>query len=257
MLSWELQMPFYLLLSGRVLPFFTAKPVVAVPVALTGFKVFEFFITAFEFLAPPAGVFTLRFACLIGFRQDIHFTTTGRLFLDSLIVHFPPPYFVKGRYKRVIYYFRPAATLAALTVFNMSMVMVMGPTPPGTGVMALAFWLTDSKSTSPASILLPSAVLPISFTPTSMTTTPSLTMSPVMALGFPAATIRISALLVWKAISRVLVWQMVTVALAPGAFWSSILAIGLPTMLLLPTTTTSAPSILVPERINNCWLPAG
>src|SRR4030042_1310379 len=93
MLSWELQMPFYLLLSGRVLPFFTAKPVVAVPVALTGFKVFEFFITAFEFLSPPAGVFTLRFACLLGFRQDIHFTTTGRLFLDSLIVHFPSSLF--------------------------------------------------------------------------------------------------------------------------------------------------------------------
>jgi hypothetical protein len=30
---------------------------------------------------------------------------------------------------------RPAAILAAMTVFFMSMVMVMGPTPPGTGVM--------------------------------------------------------------------------------------------------------------------------
>ncbi len=30
---------------------------------------------------------------------------------------------------------KPAAILAAMTVFFMSMVMVMGPTPPGTGVM--------------------------------------------------------------------------------------------------------------------------
>jgi len=29
--------------------------------------------------------------------------------------------------------------LAALTVFDISMVMVIGPTPPGTGVIALAF----------------------------------------------------------------------------------------------------------------------
>ncbi|MBA7690497.1 Bifunctional protein FolD protein [subsurface metagenome] len=43
---------------------------------------------------------------------------------------------------------------------------------------------------------LPSAVFPIRLTPTSITTTPSLTMSAVRALGLPAATIIISALLV-------------------------------------------------------------
>ena len=34
-------------------------------------------------------------------------------------------------------------------------------------------------------------------------------------------------------------------------------AMGLPTMLLRPTTTTSAPSIWTPERINSCQIPWG
>ncbi len=34
-------------------------------------------------------------------------------------------------------------------VFAMSMAMVMGPTPPGTGVMAEHLGATESKSTSP------------------------------------------------------------------------------------------------------------
>ena len=41
---------------------------------------------------------------------------------------------------------------AALMVFIMSMQMVMGPTPPGTGVIAEAFSLTCSKSTSPTTL---------------------------------------------------------------------------------------------------------
>ena len=60
--------------------------------------------------------------------------------------------------------------LAAVSVFSRSIVIVIGPTPPGTGVIADAFSLTDAKSTSPVS--LPSARL---FIPTSMTTAPSLT----------------------------------------------------------------------------------
>lgn len=35
--------------------------------------------------------------------------------------------------------------LAALMVFFISMATVMGPTPPGTGVMKLAFCLTPTK----------------------------------------------------------------------------------------------------------------
>src|SRR5215470_5212933 len=82
----------------------------------------------------------------------------------------------------------PSWRAAPRSVFFMSMAMVMGPTPPGTGVMARARLDADSKSTSPAS-------LPESrrFTPTSMTTAPSLIMSPVMKRGRPAATQRMSA----------------------------------------------------------------
>jgi len=43
----------------------------------------------------------------------------------------------------------PAALLADSTVLKSSMVIVIGPTPPGTGVMNEAFSLIASKSTSP------------------------------------------------------------------------------------------------------------
>src|SRR5512139_2872399 len=59
-----------------------------------------------------------------------------------------------------------------MTVFFISMVMVMGPTPPGTGVMQEATSLTVSKSTSPASLALPDSVMPMRLTPTSMTQAP-------------------------------------------------------------------------------------
>src|SRR5450432_1202069 len=56
---------------------------------------------------------------------------------------------------------------AALTVLAMSMAMVNGPTPPGTGVYAPANSRTASGSTSP--INFPSAVR---FMPTSITVAP-------------------------------------------------------------------------------------
>ena len=42
-----------------------------------------------------------------------------------------------------------AAIFAEATVLYRSIVIVIGPTPPGTGVIKLAFSLTASKSTSP------------------------------------------------------------------------------------------------------------
>jgi hypothetical protein len=45
--------------------------------------------------------------------------------------------------------------LALSTVLYSSMVMVMGPTPPGTGVMALALSFAASNSTSPTSFFSP------------------------------------------------------------------------------------------------------
>jgi len=44
-----------------------------------------------------------------------------------------------------------AAFSAARTVFFISMATVIGPTPPGTGVIHPAFFLASSKSTSPTS----------------------------------------------------------------------------------------------------------
>jgi hypothetical protein len=36
-------------------------------------------------------------------------------------------------------------------VFDINIAIVIGPTPPGTGVMTLAFFDTSSKATSPTS----------------------------------------------------------------------------------------------------------
>ena len=66
--------------------------------------------------------------------------------------------------------------------------MVIGPTPPGTGVIALATLETSSKSTSPTK---PESVLLI---PTSITMASLFTQSPLTNLGIPTAAIIISAL---------------------------------------------------------------
>ena len=79
--------------------------------------------------------------------------------------------------------------------------------------------------------------------PTSSTTAPGLIMSPVMNFGRPTAATRMSARRVWKARSLVREWQMVTVQL----FSSKRSAMGLPTMLLRPTITASAPTRFTPS----------
>ena len=66
--------------------------------------------------------------------------------------------------------------------------IVIGPTPPGTGVIALATLETASKSTSPTK---PESVLLI---PTSITIAPFFTQSPLTYFGIPTAAIIISAL---------------------------------------------------------------
>ena len=63
----------------------------------------------------------------------------------------------------------------------------MGPTPPGTGVKAFAFFETSSKSTSPT---IPLSVLLI---PTSITIVSFLTQSPLTSSGIPTAATIISA----------------------------------------------------------------
>jgi hypothetical protein len=128
-------------------------------------------------------------------------------------------------------------------VFIINIVTVIGPTPPGTGVMAEAFSLTGSKSTSPTRRKpLAQVASGTRLTPTSMTTQPSGTISALIARGTPMAATRMSAWSVNRVMSGVAVWQTVTVALAPFRFWMSMAASGLPTMLLRPQMTTCLPS---------------
>src|SRR6185437_13174786 len=53
---------------------------------------------------------------------------------------------------------------ALWSVFFNNIVIVIGPTPPGTGVIAEAFSLADSKSTSPQSLPFSSRFMPTSMT---------------------------------------------------------------------------------------------
>src|SRR4029453_909128 len=82
----------------------------------------------------------------------------------------------------------PARRSAARSVLRRSIAIVMGPTPPGTGVIARTRSETPPKSTSPTT-------LPVSrrLMPTSITHAPSFTMSFVTVPGRPAATHRTSA----------------------------------------------------------------
>src|SRR4029077_3834043 len=67
---------------------------------------------------------------------------------------------------------------AALTVFAINMAIVIGPTPPGTGVIAAVFGATSSKATSPPSRQPRGAAASSTrLMPTSITTTPSRTCS--------------------------------------------------------------------------------
>ncbi len=73
------------------------------------------------------------------------------------------------------------------------MAIVIGPTPPGTGVMSDATSFADSKSTSPTRRYPERAeASAIRFMPTSITTAPGRIMSPVTSFARPAATMRIS-----------------------------------------------------------------
>ena len=128
-----------------------------------------------------------------------------------------------------------------------SIAIVIGPTPPGTGVIAAATSAAASKSTSPPR---PSSVR---LTPTSITTAPGLTASAPSSRGTPTAATSTSARRQTSARSRVREWQTVTVALAA----SSRRATGTPTSFERPTTTASAPSSSTPSWRSSSITPAG
>ena len=66
-------------------------------------------------------------------------------------------------------------------VFFNKHAIVIGPTPPGTGVKAFAFLETSSNATSPT---IPLSVL---LMPTSITIVSFLTQSPLTSSGIPTA----------------------------------------------------------------------
>ena len=94
--------------------------------------------------------------------------------------------------------------------------MVIGPTPPGTGVINEHFGATSSNLTSPVSLkpdfFVESGTRVV---PTSITTAPSFTISAFTKLGCPNAAMMISAS--WHSFTRSLLrlWHTVTVA-SPG-----------------------------------------
>ncbi|RNC81429.1 MAG: hypothetical protein ED559_06450 [Phycisphaera sp.] len=113
---------------------------------------------------------------------------------------------------------------------------VIGPTPPGTGEIQPATWLTSSNATSPTVLVAPSSSL-TRFTPTSTMIAPGLTMSALTSSGTPAAAIRMSAFRVSPGMSGVCTLQEITVASARIRSTAR----GLPTTLPAPTTTATLP----------------
>ena len=76
--------------------------------------------------------------------------------------------------------------------------MVIGPTPPGTGVIQPATVFASSKATSPTSRVLPCAARSGSrdgkrVMPTSITAAPGLIQSPLTISARPTAATRMSA----------------------------------------------------------------
>src|SRR5207244_1295660 len=140
------------------------------------------------------------------------------------------------------------AAPAARKQFSRSMAIVIGPTPPGTGVMAPATSAAEAKSTSPASEPSRSRL-----TPTSMTQAPGLTIRPVTSFARPTAATSMSALRATFSRSRVFEWQMVTVA----SFCNRSSASGLPTMFERPMTTAWLPAIGMPPCSSRRITPAG
>ena len=84
--------------------------------------------------------------------------------------------------------------MPASRVFFINEQIVIGPTPPGTGVMYEHFGATSSNLTSPVS-LKPDLVFALGtrVVPTSTITAPSFTISAVTKFGEPRAAIIMSA----------------------------------------------------------------
>lgn len=120
----------------------------------------------------------------------------------------------------------------AFHVFSMSVATVIGQTQPGVGVIPFTNLCKSSKSESHWA--MPS----IKVFPTSITMDSSLTISRVISQGTPAATMTISAFLVFSLKFIVVLLQVVTVA--PALISMSVM--GFPTILDRPMTVTFFPT---------------
>ena len=139
-----------------------------------------------------------------------------------------------------------------------SIAIVIGPTPPGTGVISDATSLTSSNFTSPTMRYPRGRDASVTrLMPTSITTAPGFTMSAVTISGLPMAAIRMSARRVCAARSLVREWQTVTVQSAPFPGCINRAAIGLPTIVLRPRITASKPAVFTPLSISMTCTPAG
>src|SRR6202035_18987 len=130
----------------------------------------------------------------------------------------------------------PAPIQAARSVLASRHAIVIGPTPPGTGVIAPATSTASAKLTSPTMRDLPPSTVS-RLIPTSMTVEPGLIQPPRTNSGRPMAANKRSARPHRPARSRVRECAMVTVAFSASRSCTS----GLPTMLERPITTASSP----------------
>mmetsp|Transcript_105162 Transcript_105162/g.282587 ORF Transcript_105162/g.282587 Transcript_105162/m.282587 type:complete len:270 (+) Transcript_105162:230-1039(+) len=149
---------------------------------------------------------------------------------------------------------RPTLCRARFSVFFSSMAIVIGPTPPGTGVIHEAMPWAAAKSTSPTrrcpSFFEASST---ALMPTSMTTQPGFSHSPFTKLALPMAATTMSASRMKDTMSFVREWHTVTVASMDCRSCDT----GMPTMLDLPMTTAFLPATSMPERWMSSMQPAG
>ena len=102
------------------------------------------------------------------------------------------------------------------SVLRSRQAIVIGPTPPGTGVIAPATSMASSKATSPTNLRV--AVRRLDrLMPTSMTVAPGFSQPPLTISGRPTAATTMSARRTTSGRSRVRLWAMVTVQLSPAA----------------------------------------
>src|SRR3989344_8904820 len=146
----------------------------------------------------------------------------------------PPQYSQKYKVRKILrrkYYDEIHAE--SVTRLSNRQAMVSGPTPPGTGVTAFAFFATLLKSTSPA-------VFPCSTeVPRSTTMAPFFIMEPLISPGIPVPEITMSAWRMSVAGFFVFRFIFITVARSPASQTRS----GSPTRTPDPTRATRSPAI--------------